>query len=191
MGANFPVTWHPNCLRSYFIAFGIILFTAAAPISIYFPFTLSTSRPIHILNPNRRRPDSICQISVRQHRIHRQRIRPGSNGEAHRYHHRVPRILGVSLHIPVSPNLTPINPSRSKLTAAPDVGGTAAPPDMPATSKPEPRLVCRPRPRIPKATMVGKQDALKEEREAEGSEAGVLLLGCGGGVEYDDHGEVG
>ena len=49
-----------------------------------------------------------------------------------------------------------------QLTVAPRIGGTAAPPDTPATIKPEPRLVCLPMPLIPSATMVGKQTLSKK-----------------------------
>ncbi|KAL9614721.1 MAG: hypothetical protein Q9167_000790 [Letrouitia subvulpina] len=41
------------------------------------------------------------------------------------------------------------------------MGGTAAPPETPATISPEPRFVCRPTPRIPRATIVGKQTLSK------------------------------
>ena len=45
---------------------------------------------------------------------------------------------------------------------APKIGGTAAPPLTPATMSPEPRFVCLPIPRIPSATMVGKQTLSKK-----------------------------
>lgn len=48
------------------------------------------------------------------------------------------------------------------LTVAPKIGGTAAPPLTPAIISPDPRFVCRPRPRMPSATMVGKQTLSKK-----------------------------
>ncbi|KAI4132189.1 MAG: hypothetical protein LQ338_000855 [Usnochroma carphineum] len=47
-------------------------------------------------------------------------------------------------------------------TEAPKIGGTAAPPDTPATISPDPLLVCRPIPLIPKATIVGKHTLSKK-----------------------------
>ena len=47
-------------------------------------------------------------------------------------------------------------------TVAPRIGGTTAPPLTPAIISPDPRFVCLPIPRIPNATMVGKQTLSKK-----------------------------
>ncbi|KAL8863872.1 MAG: hypothetical protein Q9198_010270, partial [Flavoplaca austrocitrina] len=57
---------------------------------------------------------------------------------------------GTTIAIPV-----PLGALASAV--APKIGGTTAPPETPATIQPDPRLVWRPIPRMPKARMVGKQ----------------------------------